>query len=108
MGYDNTTQVTMEDMIHHCKSVKRGAKRAFLVGDMPFGSYEISPVDAGEEVFDSPIHSSIVRNATRLLKEGQMEAVKMEGGKRIKEQVKAVVAAGIPVIVILIHLPLLT
>lgn len=85
MGLENTSQVTMEDIIHHCKSVKRGSKRAFLVGDMPFGSYEISPTEA-------------VRNATRLMKEGQMEAVKMEGGRRIKGQVKAVVAAGIPVI----------
>jgi 3-methyl-2-oxobutanoate hydroxymethyltransferase len=85
MGYDSTTQVTMEDMVHHCKSVKRGSKRAFIVGDMPFGSYEVSPSEA-------------VKNATRLVKEGQVEAVKMEGGKRIREQIRAVVNAGIPVI----------
>ena len=55
LGYSNTTSVTMEDMIHHCKAVARGSKRAFIVGDMPFGSYEVSPEDA-------------VKNAIRLMK----------------------------------------
>jgi 3-methyl-2-oxobutanoate hydroxymethyltransferase len=86
LGQNNTTCVTMEEMIHHCKAVSRGSSRALLVGDMPFGSYEISPQEA-------------CRNATRLIKEGNMEAVKMEGGAtRIKESVQAVVRAGIPVI----------
>jgi len=85
LGYSNTTSVTMEEMIHHCKAVSRGIKRAFLVGDMPFGSYEVSDTEA-------------VKNAIRLMKEGNVEAVKMEGGIRIKDAVKAVVLAGIPVI----------
>lgn len=55
LGYSNTTSVTMEDMIHHCKAVSRGSKRSFIVGDMPFGSYEVSPQDA-------------VKNAIRLMK----------------------------------------
>jgi len=85
LGKQNTTSVTLEEMIHHCKAVNKGNKRCFVVGDMPFGSYEIGPTCA-------------VQNAIRLVKEGEVEAVKMEGGKRIKDSVKAVVNAGIPVI----------
>eukprot|EP01114_Cavostelium_apophysatum_P008460 TRINITY_DN2096_c0_g1_i2.p1 TRINITY_DN2096_c0_g1~~TRINITY_DN2096_c0_g1_i2.p1 ORF type:complete len:702 (+),score=147.26 TRINITY_DN2096_c0_g1_i2:181-2286(+) len=85
LGYNGTTEVTMDDMIHHSKAVKRGAKSSFIVGDMPFGSYEVSAEEA-------------VRNATRLVKEGGVEAIKMEGGRRIKKCVEAVVNAGIPVV----------
>jgi 3-methyl-2-oxobutanoate hydroxymethyltransferase len=85
LGSNSTTAVTMEDMIHHSKAVIKGSKQSFIVGDMPFGSYEVNPMLA-------------VQNAIRLVKEGGVEAVKMEGGKRIKDAVRAVVNAGIPVI----------
>lgn len=65
-GHDTTLPVTIEDMLSHCKAVARGASRPFLVGDMPFGSYEVSEGQA-------------VQTAMRLLKEGGMDAVKMEG-----------------------------
>lgn len=84
LGYPNTLQVTMEEMLHHCRAVARGARTAFLVGDMPFMSYQISPQEA-------------VRNAGRFLQEGGMEAVKLEGGRERAETIHAIVAAGIPV-----------
>ncbi len=84
LGYESTVPVTMDEMLHHCRAVARGAKRAFLVGDMPFGSYEVSPEEA-------------VRNAVRFLKEGHMDAVKLEGGQEMADQVAAIVRAGIPV-----------
>src|SRR3990170_2915892 len=76
LGYPTTLPVTMEDMVHHCKAVARGARRAFLVGDLPFMAYQASREEA-------------VRNAGRLLKEGQMEAVKLEGGRDVAEAVHA-------------------
>jgi len=84
LGYDNTLPVTMEDMIHHSKAVARGAKRAFLVGDMPFMSYQIS------------IEESI-RNAGRFLQEAGMDAVKLEGGRERQETIRRIADAGIPV-----------
>jgi len=84
LGYDSTVAVTMPEMLHHCRAVARGARHAFKIGDMPFGSYEASPAEA-------------VRNAARFLKEGLMEAVKLEGGLEMAPAVKAIVAAGIPV-----------
>lgn len=84
LGYDSTVPVTMEEMLHHCRAVARGATHAHLVGDLPFMSYHTSPADA-------------VRNAGRLLKEGGMEAVKLEGGRAMLPAVHAIVAAGIPV-----------
>ncbi len=84
MGYPNTLPVTMEDMLHHCKAVARALSAAHLVADMPFMSYQVSPTDA-------------VRNAGRLLQEGGAEAVKLEGGKERAETVRAIIAAGIPV-----------
>jgi len=84
LGYPTTLPVTMEDMVHHCKAVARGSSRALLVGDLPFMAYQASREEA-------------VRNAGRLLKEGQMEAVKLEGGRDVAEAVHAIVAAGIPV-----------
>lgn len=84
LGYGSTVVVTMADMLHHCKAVARAAPHAFLVGDMPFGSYEISPGEA-------------VRNAVRLLQEGGMNAVKLEGGQEMSVTIKTIIAAGIPV-----------
>ena len=84
LGYPNTLPVTMEEMLHHCKAVARGASSALLVGDMPFMSYQISTAEA-------------VRNAGRFLQEAGMEAVKLEGGRERAEAVRQIAAAGIPV-----------
>lgn len=84
LGYEDTLSVTMEDMIHHTAAVARGAKNALVVGDMPFTSYEVSVEQA-------------VINAGRLMKEGRANAVKLEGGVRVAEQIKAITKAGIPV-----------
>ena len=77
LGYEDTLSVTMEDMIHHTAAVARGAKNALVVGDMPFMSYEVSVEQA-------------VINAGRLMKEGRANAVKLEGGVRVAEQIKAI------------------
>ncbi|MBP1694042.1 MAG: panB, partial [Chloroflexi bacterium] len=84
LGYANTLPVTMEDMLHHSRAVARGAQFALLVGDMPFMSYQTDVKDA-------------VRNAGRFLQEGGMDAVKLEGGRERAETVRAIIAAGIPV-----------
>jgi 3-methyl-2-oxobutanoate hydroxymethyltransferase len=84
LGYPNTLPVTMEEMLHHCCAVARGAKAALLIGDMPFMSYQISA-------------SESVRNAGRFLQEAGMDAVKLEGGSERFETVRAIVSAGIPV-----------
>ncbi len=84
LGHENTLPVTMDDMIHHCKAVSRGANFALLIGDMPFMSYQISIDEA-------------IRNAGRFLQEGGMDAVKLEGGRDRSETIKAIVRAGIPV-----------
>lgn len=85
LGYENTLPVTMEDMIHHTKAVSRGAENAFVVADMPFMSYQVSVQEA-------------VVNAGRLIKEGGANAVKLEGGAEVCEQIKAIVNASIPVV----------
>ena len=85
LGYESTVFVTLEDMIHHIKAVVRGTKRAFVIGDLPFGSYNESPAQA-------------VRSATRLIKEGGCSAVKLEGGIEMAHTVQAIVEAGIPVV----------
>ena len=85
MGYNSTVPVTMDEMIHHCKAVRRGTEYAFLVGDMPFMSYQAS-VEEG------------VRNAGRFLKEAGCDAVKLEGGVEMAETVAAMVRVGIPVV----------
>ena len=85
LGYEDTISVTMEDMIHHGAAVARGAKDALVVIDMPFMSYQTSVYDA-------------VVNAGRLMKEGRAGAVKLEGGKEVCPQIKAIVSAGIPVV----------
>lgn len=84
LGYENTLAVTIDDMIHHTKAVSRGAKNALIVADMPFLSYHIS------------IEESI-KNAGRLIKEGNAHAVKLEGGYEILDKVEAIVKAQIPV-----------
>lgn len=82
LGYQGTIPVTMEDCIAHCKAVRRGAPNTFCIGDMPFLSYQVSEEEA-------------VRNAGRFLKEADMDAVKLEGGKRVIDKMKAIVDAGI-------------
>jgi len=85
LGYENTLPVTMEDMLHHCRAVSRGASRALLIGDMPFMSYQTCAQDA-------------VRNAGRFLQEGGMDAVKLEGGAERLDAVQAIIQCGIPVL----------
>jgi len=84
LGYDSTLPITIDGMIYHCKAVKRGVKHALIVGDMPFMSFNVSKEDT-------------IRNAGRFIKEGGCDAVKLEGGIIIKDTVKAIVDAGIPV-----------
>jgi len=85
MGQDHTISVTMDEMIHHCKPVVKACKRALVVGDMPFGSYQVSEDQA-------------VSNAIRFMKEGGVEAVKIEGGGMVANTASAIVKAGVPVI----------
>lgn len=84
LGYENTIPVTMDEMIHHTKAVSRGAKYPLIIGDMPFMSYNASEREA-------------ILNAGRFMKEGGADAVKLEGGASVKDIVKALVKAGIPV-----------
>jgi 3-methyl-2-oxobutanoate hydroxymethyltransferase len=84
LGYDSTIPVTMDEMLHHVKAVVRGTRRAHVVADMPFMSYQAGPQDA-------------LRNAGRMLKEGGAQSVKLEGGQRTAEAVRLLVASGIPV-----------
>ncbi len=85
LGYDSTIPVTMEEMLHHIKAVKRGTKHAFLIGDMPFMSYQVSCENA-------------VQNAGRFIKEGGCDAVKVEGGREMLPRIKAIIDSGIPVL----------
>jgi 3-methyl-2-oxobutanoate hydroxymethyltransferase len=84
LGYENTLPVTMDEMIHHTKAVVRGAKHPLIIGDMPFMSYNTSEREA-------------IINAGRFMKEGGADAVKLEGGASVKEIVRSIVRAGIPV-----------
>jgi len=84
LGYENTVPVTMEEMLHHCRAVARGARSAILIGDMPFMSYQVSVEQA-------------VRNAGRFLQEGGMHVVKLEGGRERLDAIRAIISAGIPV-----------
>ncbi len=84
LGYEDTLPVTMEDMIHHTRAVTRATSETFVVADMPFMSYQTSVYDA-------------VYNAGRLIKEGGAQAVKLEGGAAVCEQIRAIVDASIPV-----------
>lgn len=85
LGYDSTVPVTMDEMIHHSKAVRRGTKYAFLIGDMPFMSYQVSDEEA-------------VRNAGRFMKEAGCDAVKLEGGDESISAAKAIIKSGIPVL----------
>jgi len=84
-GYESTIPVTMDECLIHCRAVRRGAANTFVVGDMPFLSYQVSIPDA-------------VLNAGRFLKEASVDAVKLEGGRRVLEQMRGIVDAGILVI----------
>lgn len=84
LGYESTIPVTMEDCISHCQAVRRGAPNTFVIGDMPLGSYQISDEDA-------------VKNAIRFLKEANMDAIKLEGGRRVASRISAISDAGIVV-----------
>jgi len=84
LGHDTTQKVTIDDMIYHCRAVVNGCKRALIVGDLPFGSYEISPPQA-------------MSSAYRLVKEGSVDAVKLEGGRKMAETVHRIVEGGIAV-----------
>ena len=84
LGYDSTTTVSMDEMIHHCSAVRRGAPEAFVIGDMPFGSYQVSKSDS-------------IANGIRFLKEAGCDAVKLEGGLEVCDTVEALVKAGVSV-----------
>ncbi|HEV8189908.1 MAG TPA: 3-methyl-2-oxobutanoate hydroxymethyltransferase [Ktedonobacterales bacterium] len=84
LGHPRIEATTMQEMIHHCAAVSRGAQRALVVGDMPFGSYEVDPTRA-------------VENAVQLIKEGGVGAVKLEGGSEVLPAISALATARIPV-----------
>jgi 3-methyl-2-oxobutanoate hydroxymethyltransferase len=84
LGYDNTLAVSMEEMLHHTRAVRRGVKHALLVADMPFASYHLGPDEA-------------LRNASRFLKDAGAEAVKIEGGEKRSDIVRRIIDAEIPV-----------
>jgi len=84
LGYENTLSVTVDEMLHHTRAVRRGVKNAFLVADMPYGSYHLGVDEA-------------VRNASRFVKEGGAEAVKVEGGEKRAEMIRRIIDAEIPV-----------
>ncbi len=84
LGYDSTLPVTMNDMLHHVRAVMRAKPRALVVADMPFMSFQSGPRDA-------------LKNAGKLIQKGGADAVKLEGGARVAEAVRAMVEAGIPV-----------
>jgi 3-methyl-2-oxobutanoate hydroxymethyltransferase len=84
LGYDNTLSVTIEEMLHHTRAVRRGVKHAFLVADMPYGSYHVSTEES-------------VRNAARFVKEAGAEAVKIEGGDKRADLIRHIIDAEIPV-----------
>lgn len=85
LGYENTLSVTMDEMLHHARAVRRATRRAMLVVDMPYGSYQVSVRDT-------------LRNAVRMVKQAGCEAVKLEGGVSQAERVRALTAAEIPVV----------
>jgi 3-methyl-2-oxobutanoate hydroxymethyltransferase len=85
LGYESTVPVTMDEMLHHCRAVRRGAQYAYLIGDMPFMSYQADRAEA-------------IRNAGRFLKEAGMDAVKLEGGGEMAGTVRAITDAGITVV----------
>jgi len=84
LGYDNTLSVTMDEMLHHVKAVRRGVKNALLIADMPYGSYQLDP-------------QSAIANAARFVKEGGAEVVKIEGGEKRADLIRHIIDAEIPV-----------
>ena len=84
LGYENTLSVTMDEMLHHVKAVRRGVRNALLLADMPYGSYQVDEKDA-------------VRNAARFVKEGGAEVVKLEGGEKRANMIRRIIDAEIPV-----------
>jgi 3-methyl-2-oxobutanoate hydroxymethyltransferase len=84
LGYENTLSVTMDEMLHHVKAVRRGVKNALLLADMPYGSYQVDANDA-------------IRNAARFVKEGGAEVVKIEGGEKRADLIRRIIEAEIPV-----------
>jgi 3-methyl-2-oxobutanoate hydroxymethyltransferase len=84
LGYENTLSVTMDEMLHHAKAVRRGVRQAFLVVDMPYGSYHVNADES-------------VRNAARFVKEAGAEAVKLEGGEKRADLIRRIIDAEIPV-----------
>ena len=84
LGHENTLSVTVDEMLHHVKAVRRGLRDALLIADMPYGSYHAGPEDA-------------VRNAMRFVKEGGAEVVKMEGGEKRVDVIRQIIDAEIPV-----------
>src|SRR3982750_128812 len=84
LGYENTLSVTVDEMLHHVKAVRRGVKNALLIADMPYGSYQVDPKDA-------------LLNATRFVKEGGAEVVKIEGGEKRADLIRHIIDAEIPV-----------
>jgi len=85
LGHENTLSLTVEEMLHHARAVRRAVRRAFLVVDMPYGSYHVSAEDT-------------LRNALILIKQGGAEAVKIEGGSRRAALIEEMTAAEIPVV----------
>ncbi len=85
LGYDSTLPVTMDEMVHHAKAVRRGAKNTFLIADMPFMSYQVSNEEA-------------LRNGGRFIKESGADAVKLEGAEIIEDRIETLIKAGIPVL----------
>lgn len=85
LGYENTLQVTIEDMLHHCRAVKRGVKKAFVIGDMPFMTYHTT------------VENAII-NAGRFIQEAGVDAVKLEGGRIVKDKIEGIIRAQIPVV----------
>jgi 3-methyl-2-oxobutanoate hydroxymethyltransferase len=85
LGYENTLPVTMDDMIRHAQAVRRGAPNTFIIGDMPYMSYQ-------------PSVETTIRNAGRFMAEAGCDAIKLEGGLEVCDRVRAVVEAGIPVV----------
>jgi 3-methyl-2-oxobutanoate hydroxymethyltransferase len=84
LGYENTLSVTVDEMLHHVKAVRRGVKRALLLADMPYGSYHVDP-------------NTALGNATRFVKEGGAEVVKIEGGEKRADLIRRIIDAEIPV-----------
>lgn len=85
LGYDSTTQVTLDDIVHHARAVRRGAPNTHVTADLPFGTYEASDEQA-------------VASAVRLIRDGMADSVKLEGGTRVASRIRAITDAGIPVV----------